>query len=111
MSFKLTSEEIYRQLQGCQNSKLTKREGAREERVNWFEFAQKMVHEHLKVQFFSEDSLNIFKLPVHVSSSEVFNILWSSSYLVFNNGSKLSINQHMRSKAVELAELISAKLT
>ena len=46
--------------------------------------------------------MHMFKMPDGNPSEHIFSIVYSSNYLVFNS-SHLSINQHMKTKAVELA--------
>jgi len=84
------------------NDKVFHRAELKDSNVNWFELARYMVNNHTGQPLYSQDYMHMFKMPDGNPSEHIFSIVYSSNYLVFNS-SHLSINQHMKTKAVELA--------
>jgi hypothetical protein len=79
--------------------------------VNWGEFGRMMMKRYIEDGYSHEDELHFYKLPADGEREPlVFNLLWNNNYIVFNNGNDLSVNQHMKAKAVELSDLIYKKL-
>ncbi len=81
--------------------------------TNWNEFTRLIIKEKAKINVSKESQLYFYRLPVNVSQEReplIFSLLWNDNFIVFNNGNDLAVNQHMKTKAVELSDLVRRKL-